>query len=547
MAEDYYNGNKTPENTKAIQELNRRKPGFLNSAAVHANKALDWFGNNSITGTTGAFLGTDELDKVRIGIDFDENTTSEQALQNIQALRNSYKAFDKESYDAYLENHNKARYYENMLNSEYKRKLDVSEGRIADENGVVDGSIDFFNFSKLAYQLPGIIAGSISSPSQMVSSFATGAATAYGILATTAAAAAAVVGTGGWGAVAIPAALTATGTAATFGLNQAQGAHENSAEVDEGYMSKVRYALEQHPKAAADFYKRGRSILGNDATDEEIIVAKLVNKIPATNKIIDKIFDEAATGSQRQYDRDMVATTGDSTIDTALQITPLKFFSTLGKSAIKANLRSSRIARAANKVAEKVSRLNAGDEGVLRKAFGRYGALVSGEGAAIGTAAGALLDNTLGRIPKVNTAIKSMAQFDIAKIKRLGPKTSNWINYGESILGRGVKSAISEGIEEGKQYYNQQRAVQEFQEGLKNSNLSYETQTILGDVLDDFQAGDFAASGLVQAITGIPLLDALHYTDTNIIDAAEAIKNIKSGMVGGHGQTTMMTAMNGFR
>jgi len=39
--------------------------------------------------------------------------------------------------------------------------------------------------------------------------------------------------------------------------------------------------------------------------------------------------------------------------------------------------------------------------------------------------------------------------------------------------------------------------------------LSYETQTILGDVLDDFQAGDFAASGLVQAITGIPMLDVM--------------------------------------
>lgn len=77
MAEDYYKGNKTPENAQAIQELNRRKPGFINSAAVHLNKALDWIGNNSVTGTTGAFLGTDELDKVRIDINFDESTSSE--------------------------------------------------------------------------------------------------------------------------------------------------------------------------------------------------------------------------------------------------------------------------------------------------------------------------------------------------------------------------------------------------------------------------------------------------------------------------------------
>jgi len=52
-----------------------------------------------------------------------------------------------------------------MLSSEQKRKIDVAEGRIPDENGVTDGSVDFFNFSKLKYQLPGIIAGSISSPS----------------------------------------------------------------------------------------------------------------------------------------------------------------------------------------------------------------------------------------------------------------------------------------------------------------------------------------------------------------------------------------------
>ena len=80
MAEGYFTGDKNPNNLQAVQELVRRKPGFLNKMAVYANKALDWIGNNSVTGTTGAFLGTDELDKVRINIDFDENTTSEQAL-----------------------------------------------------------------------------------------------------------------------------------------------------------------------------------------------------------------------------------------------------------------------------------------------------------------------------------------------------------------------------------------------------------------------------------------------------------------------------------
>lgn len=547
MAEDYYKGNHTVENLGAIQELNRRKPGFLNSAAVYLNKGLDWLGNNSIIGTTGAFLGTDELDKVRTNIDFDENTTSDEALRNIAALRDSYKQFDEESYNAYLENHNKARYYENLLDDEYKRKLNVAEGRTPNENGVLDGSVDFFNFSKLAYQLPGIIAGSISSPSQLISSIGTGALTAGRIAATAAAAGAAVAGTGGWGSVAIPGILAATGAATTFGLNQAQGAHENAAEVDEGYVSKVKYALEQHPGAAADFYKNGRAILGENTTDEDIIVAKLANKIPTTNKIIDKAFDEAAIGNQRQYDRDMVATTGDSTIDTALQITPLKFFSTLGKNAIKANVRSSRITRAANKATETLAKLDAKDGGALRKAFTKYGAVVSPIASAIGGTTGAVLDNIIGRIPKVNTAIKAMSQFDLAKIKKFGPKTSNWVNYGESILGRGFKSALSEGIEEGKQYYNQQLALQEFQDGLRNGNLSYETQTILGDLLDDFEAGNFASAGLIQAMTGISMLDYLQYTDENIINAAEAIKNIKSGMVGGHGQTTFMTAATGFK
>ena len=546
MAESYFKGNKTPENRQAVQELNRRKPGFINSAAVYLNKVLDFAGNNSITGSTGAFLGTDGLDKVRINIDFDENTQSEEALQNIATLRNAYKAFDEESYNAYLENRNKAKYYENMLSDDYKRKVDIAEGRIPNENGVADGSVEFFNFSKLSKQLPGIIAGSISSPSQLIGSVASGVATARGILATTTAASAAIAGTGGWGTPLVLGALTAGGAATTYGLNQAQGAHENAAEVDESYISKVKYELDRHPGVAADFYRRGRSILGKDATEEDIIIAKLVNKIPSQNKAIDKAFDDAAAGSQRQYDRDMIATTADSAIDTALEITPLKFFTKLGKSAIKANLRSSRIARAANKVIENVNKLDGGTDGVLRKAFGKYGAIVSGEGAVAGTVVGAALDNVLGRIPKVNTLIKSIAHFDISKIKRLGPKTSNWINYGESILGRGFKSALSEGIEEGKQYYNQQRAMQEFQNGLRSGNLSYETQTILGDVLDDFQAGHFAAAGMVQAITGLPMLDVLHYTDTNIINAAEAIKNIKSGMIGGHGQAAATTAIGGF-
>lgn len=546
MAEDYYRGNRTVDNLRAIQELNRRKPGILNKTAVYLNKALDWIGNNPVTGTTGAFLGTDELDKVRINIDFDEDTNSEQALQNIEALRNSYKAFDEESYNAYLENHNKAKYYENMLSDDYKRKVDIAEGRLPDENGVVDGSVEFFNFGKLSKQLPGIIAGSISSPSQLVGSIGTGIVTAAGVAATAAAAGAAVVGTGGLAAPAVIGGLTALGAATTFGLNQASGSHENAAEVDEGYISKVRYGLEQHPGIAADFYKRGRSVLGKSATEEDIIIAKLANKIPAQNKIVESVFNDAAIGSQRQYDRDMVATTGDSAIDTALEITPFKFFTTLGKQAIKANLRSSRIARAANKIGDKLNKLNAGDDGVLRKAFTKYGAIASPVAGAIGGVGGAIFDNVLSRIPKVNTAIKAMAHFDIPKIKKFGPKSSNWINYVESIAGRGFKSSLSEGIEEGKQYYNQQLAVQEFQEGLKNGNLSYETQTILGDLFDDFLAGNFAASGLVNAITGIPMLDYLHYTDTNIINTAEAIKNIKSGMIGGHAQTSFMTAISGY-
>jgi hypothetical protein len=385
----------------------------------------------------------------------------------------------------------------------------------------------------------------------MVSSFATGIWTAGKILTTTSAAIAATVGSGGWGSVAVPAILSAGGAATTFGLNQASGSHENAAEVDEGFISKAKYALDRHPGVAADFYKRGRAVLGEHATEEEIITAKLANKIPSVNSAVDKAFNDAATGSQRQFDRDMVATTLDSTIDTALEITPLKFFTTLTKSAVKANLASSRIARAANKVAEKAtklgSKLNGGDGGVLRNAFAEYGSLVSGKAAVVGGAAGTVLDNTIGRIPGIKNAIKAAGEFDIAKIKRFGPKTSNWLSYGRDIIKRGIKSAISEGVEEGKQYYNQQRAVQEFREGLMNGNLSYETQNYIGDLLDDFQAGDFAASGLVQAITGIPMLDYLHYTDTNIIEAAEAIKNIKSGMLGGHAQTTLMTATTGLK
>jgi len=71
-------------------------------------------------------------------------------------------------------------------------------------------------------------------------------------------------------------------------------------------------------------------------------------------------------------------------------------------------LRSSRIARAANKVGEKLAKLNGGDDGVLRKAFGKYGSLASGKLGLFGGAIGAGLDNTIGRIPKVNTAIKAM-------------------------------------------------------------------------------------------------------------------------------------------
>jgi hypothetical protein len=149
-AERYYKGDQTLENLRAIQELNRRKPGVLNTAAVYANKALNWLGNNSFTGTTGEFLGTDELNKVRKDIDFDENTTSDQALQNIAALRDAYKAFDEESYNSYLENYNKARYYENMLSSEYKHKVDVAEGRVADETGVTNGDVNFWDWGKLA-------------------------------------------------------------------------------------------------------------------------------------------------------------------------------------------------------------------------------------------------------------------------------------------------------------------------------------------------------------------------------------------------------------
>jgi len=133
----------------------------------------------------------------------------------------------------------------------------------------------------------------------------------------------------------------------------------------------------------------------------------------------------------------MVATTLDSTIDTALQITPLRFFTTWAKPLIKSNLRASRIARFADNVGDKIAKLNSGDGGVLRKAFAKSGMLVSGEFAAGGAMLGTLADNTIGRIPKVGAAIKAMASLDVAKIRKIGPKTSAWLTLGGALLKRG--------------------------------------------------------------------------------------------------------------
>jgi hypothetical protein len=66
-------------------------------------------------------------------------------------LRNSYKAFDEESYSAYIENHNKAKYYENLLSNDAKRKIDIAEGRLPNDQGITDGSVEFLNWGKLKY------------------------------------------------------------------------------------------------------------------------------------------------------------------------------------------------------------------------------------------------------------------------------------------------------------------------------------------------------------------------------------------------------------
>lgn len=359
------------------------------------------------------------------------------------------------------------------------------------------------------FKMPGILGGSASSYMKQLPGLAAS------LIANVAAAA-----TGGIGA--IP--LIAAGSLTNFAFNKGAGRSENNAEVALAIKEKIQQRTGMSDKDVDD-------ILSGKLTDQKKL----------------RQFAESALNSENLFQADMAATTWDAAIDAALQTVPIGFLAKGG-----GLLRGRKALRfiAKHPTLKNIVRSKFGQQALGDFKQGYQAVDVVGP---VGGALGGALNATVGRAAKNlgNVVVRkagdsfygALAKKMGAELKMLGEAavrvdpvevamkkglmSGTRSKYLRGIGGRMIKSAISEGIEEGKQYQNA--------EAFKNDTLKNEIMGAfdigLTDMVNGLKTGAY--------VLGIPL-DSLGLVD---LKDKQMLQEIKGGMIGGWGHTALVTTL----
>lgn len=330
-------------------------------------------------------------------------------------------------------------------------------------------------------------------------------------------------------------------------INKVGGSDSNT------YKNIIKAAKQQVPDWKA------RKMTENDLIDQYLAGNVIVNDRNANNLKVDALRDAEAL-----FKRDMVATGTDAVIDTALDVLPfgkvaksLKIMPKFVRNVVAGSMKS-QAAREAWQTALKAGKRVGSQFATASPLTGAGAGLISGSIAygasrfASSKVAKRLAATTMAeRLTKLgqNTAdvVRRATQKALAItpgwLKKVGAKPTalgakyfreylgkNTLygqtnrSFGRELLGRLHMSALSEGIEEGKQHENA--------EMFKRGELD-ENQSLWDAVLDDALLG----LDVGKDVLGIPL-DALGILQ---IKDQDRLAEIKGGILGGLGHTARMS------
>lgn len=353
--------------------------------------------------------------------------------------------------------------------------------------------------------------------------------------------------------------------AANMGSAVAENNAEVASSVRELYINKVggsdsntyKNIIKAAEKQVPDW--KARKMTENDLIDQYLAGNVIVNDRNANNLKVDALRD-----AETLFKRDMVATGTDAVIETALDVLPfgkvaksLKIMPKFVRNVVAGSMKS-QAAREAWETALKTGKKVGGQFATASPLTGAGAGLISGSIAygasrfASSKLAKKLAATTMAeRFTKLGERTADVVRRATQKalaitpgwLKKVGAKPTalgakyfreylgkNTLygqtnrSFGRELLGRLHMSALSEGIEEGKQHENA--------EMFKRGELD-ENQSLWSAVLDDALLG----LDVGKDVLGIPL-DALGILQ---IKDQDRLAEIKGGILGGLGHTARMS------
>ena len=449
--------------------------------------------------------------------DAEKRNALQQSLRNIADIKPLLQA----NVDRNLKD---AAYYERRISPEFVAKRDTP-------------GMDFFDADTYLYKMSGVMGSSGTSWRTQIASAVIGAA-------------------GGFAAPFTGGASVAVAAPIVFGLNYAAGIDENQAEVATAAREKFTAMLggENSPKYK-QFIKDGRAQLPKNISvpDSRIVDMYLTGQIVSNKSDINRAKVDTHKDIEALFTKDMVATTADNLIDTALEVMPFgkSVSETMGLKNWKFYKRASAIPRylrkkggLAKEAYEIGSAFKAGAK-TGSKLFSPLGVGGTTIGAGIGGATntafryigipfgdpgfkklwGSITDKwhrVVNAVDRVN--IKWLKKFNAKPAKGiLGDRfvEMNYLQNKSYVLELAKRlgiSSISEGVEEGKQYQN----AEDFKKGYDERQLRTD---VISLAFDDFLTG----LDVGRDILSIPL-DPIGILKTKDKDR---LAEIKGGMLAG--------------
>lgn len=449
--------------------------------------------------------------------DAEKRNALQQSLRNIADIKPLLQA----NVDRNLKD---AAYYERRISPEFVAKRDTP-------------GMDFFDADTYLYKMSGVMGSSGTSWRTQIASAVIGAA-------------------GGFAAPFTGGASVAAAAPIVFGLNYAAGIDENQAEVVTATREKFTAMLggENSPKYK-QFIKDGRAQLPKNISvpDSRIVDMYLTGQIVSNKSDINRAKVDTHKDIEALFTKDMVATTADNLIDTALEVMPFgkSVSEIMGLKNWKFYKRASTIPRylrkkggLAKEAYEIGSAFKAGAK-TGSKLFSPLGVGGTTIGAGIGGATNTAFryigmpfgdpgfKKLWGSITdKWHRVVNAVDRVNIKWLKKFNAKPAKGIlgdrfiemnyfqnrNYGLELAKRLGISGVSEGIEEGKQYQN----AEDFKKGYDERQLRTD---VISLAFDDFLTG----LDVGRDILSIPL-DPIGILKTKDKDR---LAEVKGGMLAG--------------